>query len=234
MITIGICEDVEETSRTIYRFCQKKADSRQIDCEIREFADGADLMQSIDCDGCCGLPDILILDIEMPKISGIEIKNRLQAQGIDTLIIFVTDHEEWMQEAFGIHVLGFVRKRHMEVQLGTMLESALQMVGHFVMVEGIDSRDILYIRSEHVYSSLRLKNGQKLLLREGLHRLEELLKGVDFVRIRRNCLVNLKYVQKIEEKQIYISGEKLPVSVREWANVKKKHHEYCKKNARYC
>lgn len=108
MITIGICEDVEETRRKIYRLCQKTADSQQIDCKIREFADGADFMQSMDCEGCCGLPDIL------------------------------------------------------------------------------------YIRSEYVYSSLRLKNGQTLLLREGLHRLEEILRGVDFVRIRRNCLVNVK------------------------------------------
>lgn len=248
MITIGICEDVERTRGEIQQLCRKTAGSLHMDCEIREFADGVDFMQDLGyilkggngiSDGTLemikNVPDILILDIELPGVNGIEIKNWLQAKEIKTLIIFVTNHGEQMRDAFGVHVFGFVEKNRMETQLVEMLQSALQMTGRFVIIgKGIDSRDVLYIQSEHIYSRIWLKNGQSFLLREGLNRLEELLQQVDFIRIHRSCLVNMKYVQELEGRQVYIFGEKLAVSTREWRNVKKKYCEYCRKNARYC
>lgn len=54
--------------------------------------------------------DILILDIEMPEMSGIEVKKRLERIRNHTLILYVTGHVEFMQEAFGTYVFGFVEK----------------------------------------------------------------------------------------------------------------------------
>ncbi len=56
---------------------------------------------------------------------------------------------------------------------------------------------------------------------------------MDFIRIHRSYLVNLKWVKQLEKGQIDVEGEKLSVSVREWAKVKKSYDRYCKINARY-
>ncbi len=65
--------------------------------------------------------DILVLDIELPKINGITIKNRLQERREETLIIFVINYEELIKEVFEIYVIGFVNKLEMETQLMAML-----------------------------------------------------------------------------------------------------------------
>ena len=73
------------------------------------YGSGEDLLR--DCiSGTLGRVDLLLLDIEMGDIDGITIKNRLGKQGNVKNILFVTNHAEVMQEAFGINVVGFLNK----------------------------------------------------------------------------------------------------------------------------
>lgn len=227
MITLGICEDSKKTREEIKTICKNIGDSFPSEYKMIEFTDGEmflSFQESV---------DILVLDIELPKINGITIKNRLQERREETLIIFVTNHEELIKEAFGIYVIGFVNKSEMEIQLTAMLTLALQMK-QFVMLEGnIDSRDILYIEADHGYCHIIMRNKKKILLHKSLNELQKSLQEVDFIRIHRSYLVNLKWVKQLEKGQMDVEGEKLSVSVREWAKVKKSYDRYCKINARY-
>ena len=69
---------------------------------IETFTDGKEVLE--------GEYDILILDIEMENLDGISVKNNFQSRKKDTIIIFVTSHDEMMNQAFGVNVMGFVTK----------------------------------------------------------------------------------------------------------------------------
>ncbi len=153
--------------------------------------------------------EILILDIEMPEMGGIEVKNRLQRLKRDVIIIYVTSHDEMMREAFGLNVLGFVKKEYMQRDLPVMLISALEMVGNFVILrDDIDSREIAYIQR------LFLIDGTEKVLRASLKELESKLADVDFIRAHQSYLVNLQYVEGIDDSMVYILKQKIPISVR--------------------
>lgn len=208
-MTIGICDDEGIIRRELRRICNQLLVEQDVNCEIIEFQNGMELMN---------FPkhlEILILDIEMPEMGGIEVKNRLQRLKRDVIIIYVTSHDEMMREAFGFNVLGFVKKEYMQRDLPVMLISALEMVGNFVILrDDIDSREIAYIHTEQVYCRLFLIDGTEKVLRASLKELESKLADVGFIRAHRSYLVNLQYVEGIDDSMVYMLKQKIPISVR--------------------
>ena len=99
-MTIGICDDEEIIRWELKRICNQLLVERDLCCEIIEFQNGMELLSFSKC------LDILILDIEMSGVGGIEVKNRLQSLKRDVIIIYVTSHDEMMGEAFGLNEIG--------------------------------------------------------------------------------------------------------------------------------
>lgn len=58
--------------------------------------------------------NLLILDIEIPELDGLELKKQITSIYMDANILFLTDHREMMGNAFGRNVIGFLLKEHFE------------------------------------------------------------------------------------------------------------------------
>lgn len=72
-------------------------------------------------------------------------------------------------DAFGINVLGFIVKDNLKVQLPVMLETVCHILEKYVMIDGLfNSRDVLYIKSEHTYGKLILSNGGTHMVRASM------------------------------------------------------------------
>lgn len=61
--------------------------------------------------------DLLILDIEMPELDGLELKRQITSIYMNTNILFLTNHREMMEDWFGRNVIGFLLKEHFEERL---------------------------------------------------------------------------------------------------------------------
>lgn len=224
---IGICDDELLMRKQEEEICRQTVMKYvEDDIVIETFSDGAEV-EDKDL-------DILVLDIEMNGIDGISVKNMFQKKNRDTIIIFVTSHDEMMHQAFGINVIGFVTKKYLKDQLPVMLDTAIKKVMSTVLVDGVDSRKICYIQAEHVYNILHMADGEEISVRISSGELEEMLKGVGFVRTHRAYLVNLAYVERIREKTIIVDEEEIPVSSRLKSRIKHEYDRYCKENARFC
>lgn len=222
---IAICDDDKISAETILRICKNSIGEREylIFCSGEEF---------LSCEK--GI-DLVILDIEMPGLNGIEVKEKLHTLHKDTLIIYVTNHREFVMDAFGIHVLGFIEKGRLNGQLPVMLQTAEQVLDQGTVLDGLyNSRDIAYIKAEHNYGRLVFCKGGTYLMRASMKELEEKLTPCNFLRIHREYLVNMMWIEGIQEKSVCLSGKDLPISVRMRGEVGRKYREYCRKNARYC
>ncbi len=228
-MVVGICDDNINDRERIQNVCRHVFRKNCMEVQMIVFGDGEEFLTSeIEV-------DLLILDIEMPSINGIEVKEKLQSSSNAPLIIFATDHEELIRSAFGIHVYGFVVKSQLEMQLPELIQSALKIKNRFVMIEGrINSRDVVYIKAEHIYVKLCMVDGTEELIRKSLNELEEVLVDVDFIRTHRSYLVNCKWINKIGKKSMELEGIKVPIAFRLYGEVKKTYDAYCEKNARYC
>ncbi|HKR11754.1 MAG TPA: response regulator transcription factor [Pyrinomonadaceae bacterium] len=72
-------------------------------------------------------PDVCVLDISMPKMSGIDAANRLRAEGSRTKIVFLTVHDDpdFLQAALDTGALGYVLKSRIVADLSRAIESVL-------------------------------------------------------------------------------------------------------------
>lgn len=225
-MVIGICDDEKVIRDKIEKICVNVTGEYDTDTAVKTYSDGKEVVEENF--------DILILDIEMKDVGGIAVKNYFQNRKKDTIIIFVTSHNEMMSQAFGVNVMGFVTKSYLDNQLPVMLESAIKRVSNTVSIEGVDSRKVCYIQAEHVYNILHLENDTEMSVRCSSADLEKMLEGVGFIRVHRTYIINMAYVEHIRDKSVVINGKEIPVSSRLKSRLKNEYSRYCRENARYC
>lgn len=103
-------------------------------------------------------------------------------------------------------------------------------------MEGVDSRMIIYIEAENVYSIFYLEDGEKVYIRKPLNTLEGLLESEGIIRIHRSYMVNMRWITEMEKENVSVewcvNGEKtekriIPIAQRRRKNVREKIFKYC-------
>ena len=224
---IGICDDVEKELRETENWCRRYFEETQQKAELFcsacwEELKAADL-------------DLLLLDVEMPGLNGIDIKDALEDEE-GPLIVFVTGYEEYMPRAFGKNVIGFVQKPIEEFDIFKSLEKAVRLIyaGKLVTLEKgmeISSEKILYFAADQRYTKAVLIDGSiRTGLSKPLSAWEEELADVYFLRVNHSVLVNCKHIFDLTKNTVELTnGEILQISRRKGANCLTKFAEYVRK-----
>jgi len=194
-------------------------------------------------------PTVVLLDIRMPGMTGIEVARHLGALEEPPAVVFTTAYDEYALQAFESQAVGYllkpVRRERLEQALkhasrlsspqlrglGTPTEplAARQHVAVRVRDELklIPVKDIRYFRAEQKYVTVRHGRGEDLI-DESLKQLEEEF-ARDFVRAHRNLLVAIAHVEALERLgdegyALRLRGEAEPLAVsrRQLAELRKR------------
>lgn len=167
-----------------------------------------------------GSADILLLDVEMKGMTGIELAKRLRAKDCRAGIIFITSHFEFSGEGYEVDALHYLVKPVAEQKLFAVLDKAaeklcVQPASVIVSCEGetyrLYQKDILYAESFLHYIAIHTKTAV-YKVKESISAFEERL-GEGFFRIHRSYVVSLDAVVRITRAEAELSdGTKLPVS----------------------
>lgn len=194
--------------------------------------------------------DLFILDIEMPEITGLELKHIIGELYADTNIIFLTSHDEMMQEAFGKQVLGFLQKGNYAYKLDVLIQEIRDQKNRkdqILVSDGnrecvLHKSQLMMIQAQHIYSVARLvyyydndlKKGMEKeeSFRLSLNKWEQMLGGDSFYRVGRNYIINFAFVRKITKVIVLDSGEELHVPVKKLKELKMAYNQYCTRVAR--
>jgi len=213
-IRIAICDDDEIFRIELVEFCGRFF-SEKISCEIREYASGEEYLAAEPA-------DILLLDIEMEGMDGIEVKERLIDRHTDTQIIFVTNHGESMRDAFGKNVSGFLTKPVRYAEFSEIMKKVLcglEAEQRFLTVQTVEKKrkvylkDVLYLKASGKDVDIHAV-GEVLasVKREGLGCWGERLEYDDFVQSHKSYLVNLAHVKRVGKEILLDNGERVKLS----------------------
>ena len=186
-------------------------------------------------------PDLLFLDVQMPKLDGFEVLELIEpAQAL--VVIFVTAYDQYAMRAFDAHAVDYLLKPFSAERFERALERARARLGEHrglpemaseVRPAGVRPQRLVvkdgtrvhvipigkldYVAAQDDYVALH-SGGKSYLKQQTIGSLEGLLDPARFVRIHRSAIVNLERVARVEpygkESRIAIltDGTRLPVS----------------------
>lgn len=200
------------------------------DSRITGYPDGRRLLEALSSDGC----DILLLDIDMPGLNGLDIAGRLshtmEQADKKPLLVFVTSHDELVYDSLQFHPFGFVRKGYVDSELPRILRDCMkELAGHerhfsFHMANAdvkLPLDEILYFEAEGNYIRLFTDAGE-YRFRDTLLAVENALSDSGFVRIHKGFLVNQSAVRRLTPEEADLrNGAKLPIG-RSYAETARK------------
>ena len=175
-------------------------------------------------------PDIIFLDIQMPGKSGFELLNEIKTEA---KIIFVTAYDEYAIRAFEVNALDYLLKPLTHERLRNAIErvqSGQNEDGILIRELNYDDKlfltldsqlqflkvsSILSICSAGDYTEVNLSGNTRGLTSKSMKEWEERLPEKYFCRVHRSTIINIEYVEKLEEwfnnsYRVYIRGIENP------------------------
>jgi two-component system, LytTR family, response regulator len=165
-------------------------------------------------------PDVVFLDIEMPRLNGFDLLNRLFP--FNFKLIFTTAYDKYAIRAIKFSALDYLLKPIDIEELKTAVRRAVRQpmpqpnqvqlaqqmhqnsdvlpkkiaLGAQDGVDFVEIAQIIYCNSQGSYTEILLENGRKMLISKNLKELTEMLEGHAFYRIHHSHLVNLRHVRR--------------------------------------
>ena len=206
--------DDDDGMRLIMRRFVEKAGGFQI---VGEAKDGRELIRLNEQTH----PQVILLDVEMPVMTGVECARIIQDINPKTILVFATAHEKYMGDAFEVYAFDYLLKPFREQRVMKTLalirsrlaeeaeERAVKpetprnvaprklMLRHKEGVSFVDMEDILLIQREERSTVLYLAGGERLVTSDSLSELDERLPDDMFFRTHKSYVVGLRHIDSI-------------------------------------
>lgn len=213
MLVIGICDDELSIHNQVKQYLSKEDFGEEI--KIISFQNGKQLLEYD------GRINILLLDIVMPEMDGIDVGRLVNRRKNVEKIIMLTSMVERFREAFEIEAYRFVTKPIMEKELIKTVHEAVRTFAGNSSVEvysnyakyNFQQKEIAYISK--IQSRTEVIIGEKAYQSPWtMEEWEEVLDKRIFFRIHKSYIANLSYIDRIEDKIYLLSKEVLPIAKR--------------------
>ncbi len=214
-IHISICDDDPVWRGQLAAMAGRWAKSREYAIQINEFESAEEFLFKEADKGT----DILLLDVEMKEMNGVELAAKVRRRNKEIQIVFVTGYLEYIQDGYEVEALHYLLKPVTHEKLCEVLERAVKKLSSqdkslVLTVHGetvrIPLHEIRYVEVRKNYVTLHAKEEIEVRLT-----LQELEKNLDdsFERAGRSYIVNLRFIKRITKKEIILNdGQEIPLS----------------------
>ncbi|MCM1188117.1 MAG: LytTR family DNA-binding domain-containing protein [bacterium] len=216
-LKIAVCDDDPVQREYLQRIVSEWMKKSRNPAQIREYASAEaflfDYAEEKDF-------DILLLDVEMPGISGTDLAKKVREDNSAVQIVFITGYYEYFGEGFDVSALHYLIKPVDEEKLFPVLDKAVRHLERNcrrVLIstgEGeikIPLAEILYAEAQNVYTAVYTETGNyrtRMALGKFVNQLDD-----TFFRVHRSYVVNLKHIRKITRTEAaMMNGDLVPIS----------------------
>lgn len=230
---VAICDD-EKTQLSITKASLEDA-YKSLDLVVDTYTSGVKLLNAIE-----GIHyDLVILDIEMPELNGIDTAKHLRKIEDKTAIVFLTSHVEYALEGYEVNALRYLTKPVNTEKLSEIITYLLEqkkkdkriLVRNNEDVEMVFVTDIYYMEAQDQMVRI-VTNKEEYRNRYNLGDYETELGAYGFFRIHRGYLINLGHVLRLAGREIVMDDNtSLPVSRMKEAALKNALFHYVRNEA---
>ena len=230
MIRIALCDDNKEDMLQLHQKIIEwyRENSKNQSVSITEYSDSVYLTSVIDAGDS---HDVFFLDVEMPKVDGFQLADKIRNKLPAAIIVFLTSHSELAPDGYKFRALRYVSKLVLSQKLPEALEvvqkefSALEsgylVVPHYTDALRIPYNEILYV--QHILRSSQIYTLRQGVIKDsrGLKTIYSVIGDKRFIYIDRSTFVNIDFIRELKGNEIFLrTGESLAISRPMLANVK--------------
>ena len=232
-LTIAICDDNESQISELRRLLGEWSADKPFALVIDEYISAESFLFSYPDKPC----DLILLDIEMNGINGMELAKKLRSDGDMLPIVFITGYSDYMSDGYEVEALHYLLKPVDKTKLFSVLDRYIKRRApeSEIMLtcdEGslhISHEMIVYCEAVGKKTHMHMRD-KVIVCNSGISTMKNMLPE-EFVFCHRSYIVNMRYVRSIGKTDIMLdSGEKIPLSRRLYKEVNERFIRYYTKN----
>lgn len=216
MIRIALVEDDRIYREELMQFLQRYERESGEKFRITTFTDGDEIVDGYACDF-----DIILMDIVMKYMNGMDAAERIREMDSEVVIIFITNTPQYAMKGYLVDALDYVLKPITYFSFSQRIDRALSRmkkrskkylsIPHKGGVKKLDVSQVTYVEvRDH---DLIFHTTEADVLSKGtLSDVEQALEQQNFFRCNKCYLVNLEYVEGVQNNDILVAGDLVQVS----------------------
>lgn len=215
MISIALVEDDRHYTEQLKGFLCQYETEKDLKFNIAAFSDGDEIVERYDASY-----DIILMDIEMKFMDGMSAAEEIRKKDSEVVIMFITNMPQYAMKGYLVDALDYILKPVSYPVFKQRLDRAVERISSrrhtyiTIPVKGglrkLDTEDIIYV--EISIHDLIFHTVHGCFTTVGsMKKVEEQL-GEEFYRCNKCYLINLKYVDAIQNNDVVLGGQTLQVS----------------------
>lgn len=237
MYFIALCDDemseLDKTERVLGSYGQKHP---ELDYKIERFMSAEELLYLIRERGY--MPDLIIMDIYMPDMLGIDAAKELRDMGNRCKILFLTRSKEHALDAFGVEAVQYLVKPVSESGIFSVLDKLIQEAAEacrkyiLLRIEGRIRRvavdDIVSCEAQGKMQRLYFTDGTQCELRMTMAQLwEQLSPYCEFIRAGAAYIINMEHIDNLKKQELLMdNGRRIYPPRGSYQNLRERYFEY--------
>ena len=216
MINIGICDDELHYRVNIKDILGDILSTYSINYKIYEFSSGEELLSNYPKD-----LDILIMDIQMKIINGMDTARKIREFDQNLEIIFMTSFSEFMQEGYEVkayrYILKPINERKISKNILPCIDEVMKKKNNYLTInvknyiDRIKIDSIVYIETARP-NILIYTYDNMYTTKMSISKIEKILSEYGFFRCHNSYIVNLKLIESMNGNTVVVKGKNIPIS----------------------
>lgn len=218
MYHIAIVEDEVSFATQLQEYLEQYEEENDVRFKISVFGDGAEILEDYQ-----PLYDIILLDIEMPKVNGMKAAEEIRAQDADVTLMFITNMANYAIRGYEVGALDFVMKPinyyTFSMKMTRVLKRTKQKAQQEILltlpdgVKKLNVQQIYYVEVQNRMLYYHTDEGV-FVMRGTMQSVEQMLAPYAFAKCNHWYIVNLKHVSEVKKNTAVVAGNELEVSRR--------------------
>jgi len=218
MYHVAIVEDEVSFATQLQEYLKQYEEENDVRFKISVFGDGAEILENYE-----PLYDIILLDIEMPKVNGMKAAEEIRARDADVTLMFITNMANYAIRGYEVGALDFVMKPinyyTFSMKMTRVLKRTRQKAQQEILltlpdgVKKLNVQQIYYVEVQNRMLYYHTDEGV-FVMRGTMQSVEQMMEPYAFAKCNHWYIVNLKHVSEVKKNTAVVAGNELEVSRR--------------------